>query len=584
MQTATQHNIKAQPAWALMLFSLPFAAIGLGFLLFSIIPSLYEWQTISRWQPVPAQVLEAKLEYSQSDGSTSYQATATYTYTFNNQSYTHSRVGINSGFDNIGSWQQDKSRALKKHQKNKDLIIVYVNPKNPEQSIIYPELRIGLLLFKLVFAIVFGGVGFGLLFYSLKKNHTIAPHMLASNTPWQADKNWQNPIKSNAKSGLWFTWIFTIFWNLISLPITIMAFSQKLPEDNKLVWFVLFFPIVGLFLLRWAIKATTAWRHFGPTLLWLEPYPGAIGGHIGGTVKCGKKLTAATANITLECVYHYMSGSGKNRKSKQSIVWQAHGTSQVEVFKRTTGPESEIKFCFDVPAKLPASTLNASTYHSWRVTLDIDDNKAQLHRQFTIPAFPSTQKSTLNITETASNHLTRNQQEQELENLLNIQQIPGGIFLQHKMGRNLQLNASFFVVGAILCGAGLWMGITKEASFFMAAIFTLMGGAIGLFFLYKMINSYNVKIGTQGIYTERFILGLKVKQHDYPPNAIKNLKKVNTASSSSGNTHTEHFVIKANLHNGHTVNIAESLNGNTLADYALESISLLSGYPIEQKA
>ena len=38
---------KSGGSWLLILFALPFAGVGIGFLLFSIIPSLYEWQQIS---------------------------------------------------------------------------------------------------------------------------------------------------------------------------------------------------------------------------------------------------------------------------------------------------------------------------------------------------------------------------------------------------------------------------------------------------------------------------------------------------------------------------------------------------------
>jgi len=42
---------------------------------------------------------------------------------------------------------------------------VWVNPSNPHESIIDRSLRPGLLAFKMVFVVMFGGFGVGLLFF-----------------------------------------------------------------------------------------------------------------------------------------------------------------------------------------------------------------------------------------------------------------------------------------------------------------------------------------------------------------------------------------------------------------------------------
>lgn len=213
------------------------------------------------------------------------------------------------------------------------------------------------------------------------------------------------------------------------------------------------------------------------------------------------------------------------------------------------------------------------------MTLDLTDHGTALNRQFTIPAFPSTQQSQLNITDTASNDLTQDKQQQELEALLNVRAIEGGISLHHKVGRNAKTNSVLLIVGLVFFGAGIGMGLAEDAPLFMAIIFSLVGGALSLFGFYKLLNSYYVKIGNRGLYTERYILGIKTSQHTHTPTTIKHLKIKHTGSSTSGNTHTEHFIIQAHLQNGKTVNVAESINGRAMAEYALESISMLSGYP-----
>ena len=62
--------------WLAMLFALPFAASGIGMLLLSVLPTLYDWSRMQFWQPVDATLLQAQLVTSRGSKSTTYRATA----------------------------------------------------------------------------------------------------------------------------------------------------------------------------------------------------------------------------------------------------------------------------------------------------------------------------------------------------------------------------------------------------------------------------------------------------------------------------------------------------------------------------
>lgn len=100
--------------WLLFLFSVPFAGVGIAFFALSIIPSLYEWQTMKSWEPTAAILDSAKLEISRGDENDTFRAVASYRYLYDGQTYHGSRVGIMSGSDNMGSWHEDKANELKK--------------------------------------------------------------------------------------------------------------------------------------------------------------------------------------------------------------------------------------------------------------------------------------------------------------------------------------------------------------------------------------------------------------------------------------------------------------------------------------
>ena len=161
---------KAQRAggWLLGLFALPFAAVGVGMLLLSVLPTLYDWARMQWWQPVPATLVAARLETSRSSKSSSYTVKASYRYQVAGREYQGNRVAISSGGDNVGDFQVALGARLEQALRDGAPVQVWVSPSDPTESVIDRSLRPGLLALKMVFVVVFGGVGVGLLVHVLR--------------------------------------------------------------------------------------------------------------------------------------------------------------------------------------------------------------------------------------------------------------------------------------------------------------------------------------------------------------------------------------------------------------------------------
>ena len=557
----------------LMLFALPFAGVGVGFLLFSIIPSLYEWQQMASWRPVQATVLSAELETHRGDDSTTYQAVARYRYSIDGQSYISDRIGIMSGSDNIGSWHQDRAYELKRALANDKKITVFVDPSVPTQAIIYRDLRWGMLGFKLIFVIVFGGVGLGLLIFSYRTRNTVIPDLTSTHEPWLLNKDWHNPIRSNAKTGLWVAWIFAIFWNAISSPIPFIL-PEELAKGNYPALIGLLFPMVGIGLLIWAISATRQWQRFGPSPLILNPYPGAIGGQVGGEVDIRLPYdTSLAMAVTLACVHSYYSGSGKNRSRRESVHWQKDGFAQVSASSQGT----KVAFCFDVPSKLPASQLSDDSYYFWRVSLHADLPGAHFGRVYEIPVFPGSAESSLALSDASQHPIANVERGKKLESLLNARQLPDGVELNYGYFRGALFKAIGVFVGSAFFAGGVSMW-PSEAPVVIAVCFMLLGGLVALTSLYSLFNAYQVKIGKRGIFTTRKVCGVIVSKRFIEPEKVQYLEIESRGTSQMGKKTTQHFVINAKLNDGGKHRIVESLDGRSMAEEALEAVSLLSGF------
>lgn len=153
---------------------------------------------------------------------------------------------------------------------------------------------------------------------------------------------------------------------------------------------VVAFPAVGLGLLWKAVVMTREYRHYGTVELVMDPYPAAIGGQMGGTIlvpRLGVEELAAPdaeVTVTLECIYTYVSGSGKNRTRQERILWAERGKPKIE----TAGQGVRFAFRFDLPGDLPEADIEQSSrYHFWRLSVKADIEGVDLERQYDIPAF-----------------------------------------------------------------------------------------------------------------------------------------------------------------------------------------------------
>jgi hypothetical protein len=559
--------LKTKERVVLGLFGLPFACVGLGFLFFSIIPNFIDAAAMSGWQEVPADLIDVDLKSSYSDGSTTYQVTASYRYQFNGRQYTGSRVGLNDGYDNIGSYHQDWHRYLK--SKRSKGIMVYVNPDNPAEAIIDPEIRWAMVGFKSLFIFIFGGVGLGLVGYALLgKSKKVVVTEDNKGKPWLQNRDWNSPvIYSNAKGGIWAAWIFAIIWNGISSP-ALFAVSDELDKGNYAILFALLFPLVGLGILYWAIKATLEWWRFGKTPLLLEPYPGAIGGDVGGEIQVNTPFDPNLKyQVELACMHSYVSGSGKNRSRHESVVWQDQGSAQAQHSQVGTA----LRFCFSVPEDLPESQERSDRYHYWRLKLHCDMPGVDLNRQFQIPVFKTGTKST--ATKTAS--YTGSSHEDNIEaisKVMSVDELGDGLSLGFAMGRCLGMGLFLFAIGLIFTVAGVF-AVSEGAPFLFGIIFPLVGGAMLLGGVYIPLNRLDVVINHDGIFTRRSFLGVVVKKRFIPRSQISGIEL--SKGSSFGQTQYYNLVVRDGLGNKHR--IGESFPGLRLAEEAKATLESLTG-------
>jgi len=385
------------------------------------------------------------------------------------------------------------------------------------------------------------------------------------------------PILSNAKSGMYCIWIFTLFWNAVSLPVLFAGRGElvsRFEDGGWMVLLALLFPLVGVVALALAIRKTFEWRRFGTTPLFLDPFPGSIGGQVGGHIRLPEGVsTHSRYDVSLVCVYTYETRDADNkRRSAERMIWQ---NSQVGNLRRGMSG-MDLRFCFDVPEGLPRSENSASNYHHWRLHVHAEMEGVDLERSFDIPVHPTNEQASLNIKQ--DHRKNTNDRLEQLTGLMKVEVLPGLLHLRFPSGRRKLLGATLTMFGLLFLVVGFFLlrqGAVDDGGFmltFMGLIFTLVGLPVVLFGVYTPCNTLDVQVAKDAIAVRRSVLGIGLYRKRLAISQIQKLTLKEGGRVESGGRHTVYFKVVAEGVNGDNMVLAEGLNSQPLAEEALRFI------------
>ncbi len=478
------------------LFALPFLGVGV-WMLWSIGSTLNDAWRMQDWQPVPARLASAGYETHSGDDSDTYEAYARYTYQYRGRAYAGDRVSLSGGADNIGDHQTELGNQLRRLLARGEPVTAWVNPDAPWDSVLDRDIRWGLLGFKSIFLFVFGGFGLGLLVYTWTRPKAKDPSLAQyQDAPWLLNDAWQTPsIRSESKAAMWGAWVFAAFWNAIAAVTPFMAYEEVVENRNYLALIALLFPLVGLGLLTWAVRRTLEWRRFGPAPVMLDPFPGSIGGHVGGTIDLNLPYdSTAKFRLTLTNLYSYVSGNGKNRSRKEEAKWQDELVAHAE----PGGKGTHLSFRFDVPEGLDESDAaqKGDGYYIWRVNLRAELPGTDIDRDYEIPVYATARQSRY----LSDRAVQRSRHEQDtisdarVRDVVRIQHGPMGKSVFYPVGRHLGPNLAGTLIGAVFAVAG-WFLVVHEGQTVFGSIFGGAGALVALAAFYMMTNSLEVSQG-----------------------------------------------------------------------------------------
>jgi hypothetical protein len=303
----------------------------------------------------------------------------------------------------------------------------------------------------------------------------------------------------------------------------------------------------------------------------LDPFPGSIGGHVGGSIDLNVPFNPSNEfKVTLTCIHSYESGSGKNRSQKEKATWQKKLIAHAEI----GGKGTRLRFRFDVPEGLhEADTEKDDSYHSWRLNLNAELPGTDIDRDYELPVYATGQRSRF-ISQMAVDKAASKQRaadEQSVRQVINLETTGSGKRMFFPMGRLLGPPLTGLVVGTIFAGSG-WFLIVHEGHTVFGGIFGSIGTLISLGCIYAMANSLEVLQSGHQVQTIRRLFGIPVKRRIMHRDAFKRFEKDSSLKTQSGSKHVIYYSIEAIDRHGNKLVLGDGFKGASEADAAIAII------------
>lgn len=367
----------------LTLFGVPFALVGLFVFYFMVWEPLSIQDESKNWLEVKAKVSDFEVDKKSGFVMGKYPE---FIYTVEGKEYKTSRLYLDS---NIPPFEDHKAifLTLKEAQVKDAAVVIYVNPNDHSQAVLFNEISEDLLM-PAVFSSIFFLAGCGIMtggFFMFRKSGKKASAKLQNpDKEWMWDSKWNSGyVIPDRKSNLIVGMIFLIFWfGMSGIPAVVLY--EEFLEGGSVMYISLSMGALGLLFVYFYIKSVFKYRKFGQSKLKLITFPGIIGKSFKGEIEAPFFMRPeGDYYFRLDCKRHYSTGTGDSRKSHTDLLHEDSWSIDPDD-ARARNEAVIIPVEFDIPKDLPASNEDGIfwTLKVYAETVGLDWSET-----YTIPVF-----------------------------------------------------------------------------------------------------------------------------------------------------------------------------------------------------
>jgi len=406
--------------------------------------------------------------------------------------------------------------------------------------------------------------------------------------PWLSRKEWSSPtIYSGAKLGMIVMWVFAVLFSGVSSLVLISGLDQIMADFERgeyLVALVLLFPLASIFLLRQAWVMTRDWLRYGRTPFQMEPYPGAIGGQMGGHVDLKLKFSEDLrfeANLTL--CRRVTRNSGKETKVSESVVWQRSVPLHCEPCLMESGSGTRVRLVTDVPEGLAESEEPDSNFHLWRLSLKATDKSLRFNRVWELPMFAGAAQASKPLPNLAQ-AAYEEQQLDALDELTQITQQGDSIWMRFTPTNTRKMSVFMTIFGAIFLSVGIGMAqVDGPMLWLFVFVFGTLGLLIMLFGIYGLGKELRIGISPASVTVKRFWFGRSLSGRDYSRSQALHMTTEAGGSMTMGTETIQYYKLKLVMKDGKKIPLGFGIDGYGKAEKLAQQLSALTGLEFSSK-
>ncbi len=432
----------------------------------------------------------------------------------------------------------------------------------------------------LVLGFVFGGIGFGLIFLAIfGGNYARRQQRLQVEHPtepwlWQAD--WvQGRANSKTRTNMLASWVFAIFWNVISMPIAFQVLPAAAKQKGLITYVFLLFPIAGIYLLVRAIRLTITFFEFGRTYFEMTTLPGVVGRGLSGQIQARFPHSPDHGiHLRLSCVHRVTTDSGNSQSTMENILWRDEadlGSGQL-----CPGPiGTTIPVSFRIPLDAqPTEKRNSRDEFVWVLEALADVPGVNYHDIFEVPVFRTQQTPTQAEREKFAAPAPPQVATHPQAATIRVSPTPQGTEFYFPAARNASF-AGMTTVFLLIFGAVTVVLIYAK----VVLLFPLAFGFFSLLLLYGTLQTWlgttRVVIGGAQLSLQSGLLGSgRVRQF-----ALSEVDSIGSkiAAQQGGSTGTPYYDIELTLTDGKKLTLGRFLRDKHETDWVISEMRRLTG-------
>ncbi len=365
-------------------------------------------------------------------------------------------------------------------------------------------------IFICLFGLVFAAIGLGLMYAAItaERRRQAAEAKWRTQTdggtkPWLVRADWAaGRIKSGNNAQTVLLGIMALAFCSVGGLICFYLLPAELGRGNSKALFALIFPVAGLGLLAAFIRGLLARRRYGDCFFEMAAIPGALGGTLEGLIQTGARIQLEHGlTLRFSCIRRVVTGSGKNRSTHESILWQDE-----KIFNPAGGlPETKpgrsgIPVYFKIPADQPECFARGNETILWRLETKARLAGPDFTAAFDVPVFrvAGAARAADEPDPTAALQMPVEELRRDEHSKIQITDGPGGREFYFPAARNPgpAILFSLFGLGAT---AGCVALVVKRVSYFAAAIVGLFAVIFGFAGLNLLFKSSRVTVDSSGV-------------------------------------------------------------------------------------